>query len=81
MARSSTESEYRALAHVAAEITWLQSLLPELGVHLKQCPIIWTDNQGATSLAANLVYHARTKHIEIDMHFVRDMVLKRQLEI
>ena len=65
VARSSTESEYRALAHAAAEITWLQSLLTELPVPQHSCPIIWCDNLGAASLASNLVVHARTKHIEI----------------
>ena len=70
VARSSTESEYRAFAHTAAEITWLQSLLTELHVPQQNCPIIWCDNIGATSLASNLVAHAITKHIEIDIHFV-----------
>ena len=57
------------MALVAVKLTWMHSLLRELGVELKLSLVIWCDNQGATSLAANLVYHARTKHIEIDMHF------------
>ena len=59
----------------------MHSLLRELGVELKFSPVIWYDNQGAASLAANHVYHSRTKHIEIDMHFVRDKVLQKTLEI
>ena len=81
MARSSTESEYRALALVTSEIVWIQSLLSELQFILASVPVIWCDNQGASSLASNPVYHARTKHIEIDMHFVRDRVLAKLLDV
>ncbi|XP_062082482.1 uncharacterized mitochondrial protein AtMg00810-like [Humulus lupulus] len=81
VSRSSTESEYRALAHVAAEISWIQALLNEFQFPLQRTPISWCDNMGASALAANPVYHARTKHIELDVHFVRDKVLKKQLEV
>ena len=70
VAQSSIGSEYHALALVVAKLTWMQSLLRELGVELKFSPVIWCDNQGVASLVANLVYHPQTKHIEIDMHFV-----------
>ena len=78
---SSTESEYRALAQVAAELTWIQSLLKELQFPLLETPITWCDNLGASALASNPIYHARTKHIELDLHFVRDKVLAKDLEI
>lgn len=81
VARSSTEAEYRALAHCTAEVTWIQSLLKELGISQQQVPIIWCDNLNASALASNPVYHARTKHIELDAHFVRDKVLDNQLKI
>ncbi|XP_019183680.1 PREDICTED: uncharacterized protein LOC109178506 [Ipomoea nil] len=74
VARSSTEAEYKALADVAAEVTWVVSLLRELGLHDRQPSSIWCDNLGATYLCANPVFHARTKHVEIDYHFVRDKV-------
>ena len=74
VARSSTESEYRSLAHGAAEISWLQALLKELHCPQLSVPILWCDNISAGHLAANPVFHARTKHIEIDVHFVRDKV-------
>ncbi|XP_019176077.1 PREDICTED: uncharacterized protein LOC109171501 [Ipomoea nil] len=74
VARSSTEAEYKALADVAAEVTWVVSLLRELGLHTGQPSNLWCDNLGATYLCANPVFHARTKHVEIDYHFVRDKV-------
>ncbi|XP_048331241.1 uncharacterized mitochondrial protein AtMg00810-like [Ziziphus jujuba] len=75
VARSSTEAEYRALALGAAEISWLQQLFMELNFSLPSIPILWCDNMGAECLAANHVFHNRTKYIEVDVHFVRDKVL------
>uniref|UniRef100_A0A2N9EH56 Reverse transcriptase Ty1/copia-type domain-containing protein n=1 Tax=Fagus sylvatica TaxID=28930 RepID=A0A2N9EH56_FAGSY len=81
VSRSSTESEYRAVAQAATEIVWLQSLLSELGILPSTPPILWCDNIGATYLAANPIFHARTKHIEIDVHYVRDLVSAKALSI
>ncbi|XP_019182546.1 PREDICTED: uncharacterized protein LOC109177599 [Ipomoea nil] len=74
VARSSTEAEYKALADVSAEVTWVVSLLKELGLHSSHPATLWCDNLEATYLCANPVFHARTKHVEIDYHFVRDKV-------
>lgn len=74
VARSSTKSEYRALAQVAAELTWVQSLLKELQLSLPRSPIVWYDSISAAALAANPVLHSRSKHIEINVHFIRDKV-------
>jgi len=81
IARSSTEAEYKALADVAAEVVWVQSLLRELGLSLTSTPVLWCDNLGATYLCANPVFHARTKHVEIDYHFVRERVASGDLKV
>ena len=81
VSRSSTEAEYKALANGAAEAIWVESLLQELGVSQQRTPILWCDNLGATYLTANLVFHARTKHIEIDFYFVRERVASGCLDV
>nr|XP_048323011.1 uncharacterized mitochondrial protein AtMg00810-like [Ziziphus jujuba var. spinosa] len=81
VAYSSTESEYRSLANGAAEVLWLQSLLNELQVELNRVPVIWCDNVGVGYLAKNPLHHQRTKHIEIDVHFVCDTVIQKKLEV
>lgn len=79
VALSSTEAEYKSLAHTTTEIAWLQSMLSELEIVLNDLPIIWCDNVSAGALAANPVFHARTKHIEIDAHYIRDQVLAKKI--
>ena len=74
VARSSAEAEYRAVASIIAEITWLKSLLHELGIQLSTTPTVYCDNIGATYLCANSVFHSRMKHIAIDFHIVWEKV-------
>jgi hypothetical protein len=81
VSRSSTEAEYRALAHATTELSWLQSLLHELGQVPTAKLVLWCDNLGATFMAANPVIQVRTKHIELDIHFIRDKVATRDLHI
>jgi hypothetical protein len=81
VSRSSTEAEYKALANATTELIWVEALLRELGVCLRQKPCLWCDNLGATYLSVNPVFHARTKHIEIDYHFVRERVVQNRLDI
>lgn len=80
VSKSSTEEEYRGLAIATSEIIWIQSLLQELGVQISPS-ILWCDNLGATYLTSNLIFHARTKHIEIDYHFVRERVAASLLHV
>lgn len=81
VARSSTEAEYKGLADVADEVTWVVSLLRELGLPPDTPPRLWCDNLGATYLCSNPVFHARTKHVEIDYHFVRDKVASGEFQV
>jgi hypothetical protein len=81
VSRSSTEEEYKTLANATAEIMWVQSLLQELKIRAPRTAKIWCDNIGAKYLSANPVFHGRTKHIEIDYHFVRERVAHKQLEV
>jgi len=81
VARSSTEAEYKALAYDTAEVIWLQYLLTDLQIPSISIYIIWCDNLGATYLSANHVFYARTKHVEVDYHFVRDRVVKKEIQI
>ena len=74
IARSSAESEYRSLAHACAETTWLGYLLYELGARVQFPILLHCDNLSATYMASNPVFHARTKHIELDYHYVREKV-------
>jgi hypothetical protein len=81
VSRSSTEAEYKAIANATTELIWVEALIRELGVSLKEKPCLWCDNLGATYLSVNPVFHACTKHIEIDYHFVRERVANKRLDV
>ncbi|CAA7055524.1 unnamed protein product [Microthlaspi erraticum] len=71
---SSAESEYRAMAFATKEIKWIVQLMEDLGVLVTKPIPLYCDNKAAIHIAANPVFHERTKHIERDCHFVRDAV-------
>jgi hypothetical protein len=75
------EGEYKSLADATREVIWVQVLLHELGIKQPRTACLWCDNIGATYLTANLVFHARMKHIEVDYHFVCERVANKLLEI
>ena len=62
-------------------MTWLLALLKELQVPSSSRPVIWCDNIRVACITAKLVAHARTKQMEVDVHFVRDKVLQKELDI
>ncbi|GKE77834.1 ribonuclease H-like domain-containing protein, partial [Tanacetum coccineum] len=77
ISRSSAEAEYRGVANVVAETAWLRNLLCELHSPLSTVTLVYCDNVSAVYMSVNPVQHQRTKHIEIDIHFVRDIVTAR----
>ena len=81
VSHSSTESDYRALATTATELSWLRQVLQDLGVFLPIPPKLWCDNFSALAIASNPVFHACTKHVEVDYHFVKERVLRRNLQV
>ncbi|KAL5543508.1 hypothetical protein UlMin_007292, partial [Ulmus minor] len=81
VSRSSTEAEYRSLANATSELIWLQSLLSELKVEIRNPPVLWCDNMSTISLSANPILHSRTKHIELDLYFVREKVMAKELDV
>ncbi|XP_071704657.1 uncharacterized mitochondrial protein AtMg00810-like [Rutidosis leptorrhynchoides] len=76
LSRSSAEAEYRGVANVVAESCWLRNLLLELHCPIHKATLVYCDNVSAIYLAGNPVQHQRTKHIELDIHFVREKVAK-----
>ncbi|PWA81139.1 hypothetical protein CTI12_AA188860 [Artemisia annua] len=81
LSRSSAEAEYRGVANAVAETCWLRNLLRELHTPLSSATLVYCDNVSAVYLSCNPVQHQRTKHIEIDIHFVRDLVAAGQVRV
>ena len=78
---SSTEAEYIGSSKASQEALWLRQLLEELHHHQESPSIIFCDNQSTIKIAKNPVYHARSKHIEVHHHFVRDLIESQEVEL
>jgi hypothetical protein len=81
VSRSSAEAEYRAVTNGVAEASWLRQLLAELHTPPSRSTLIYYDNISAVYLSTNPIQHQRTKHVEIDLHFVRDRVALGEVRV
>ena len=72
VSRSSADAEFKAMAHGFCEGIWLKRLLQELQINITEPVLVLCDNQSAISIAKNPVHHDRTKHVEIDRHFIKE---------
>ena len=79
ISHSSYEFEYRAIATTAIELLWLTHLLHDLKVLISPKPILLCDNKSAIFLSSNPVSHKRAKHLDLDYHFLRDLVVASKL--
>ena len=80
-ALSSTKAEYRGAAVAACEAVWLTRILKDLGIPIKDPTPLFCDNMCTIYLARNPVFHARTKHIEVHYHFIREHVLAGDVDL
>lgn len=81
VSRSSAEAEYRSMASAVSELVWIKLFLASLGVFQKRPIRLYCDSQAALHIANNPVFHERTKHIEIDCHFVREKLAVGMLQL
>ena len=81
LSRSSAEAEYCGVANVVSESCWLRNLLLELHSPIQMATIVYCDNVSAIYLSGNPVQHQRTKHIEMDIRFVREKVARGQVRV
>jgi hypothetical protein len=78
---SSTKVEYRGTTIIACEVVWLEKILSNLGLSVDVPIIIYCDNISSIILVNNLIYHAKTKHIEVHYHFIREKVLAKEIDL
>ena len=69
------------MANAVVECTWLRQLLGELCYNVPKAMIAYCDNVSSVYMSRNPVHHRRTKHIELDIHFVREKVALGELRV
>ncbi|GKC64824.1 NBS-containing resistance-like protein [Tanacetum coccineum] len=79
--RSSAEAEYHGVANVVSESCWLRNLFLELHCPLQKATLVYCDNVSAIFLSGNPIQHQRTKHIEMDIHFVCEKVARGEVRV
>jgi hypothetical protein len=79
--RSTAEAEFRAMASGLCELMWIKMLLIELQLHQSVPLQLYCDNQAAINIVHNPVHHDRTKHVEIDRHFIKEKLEKGVLQV
>nr|GEY21045.1 ribonuclease H-like domain-containing protein [Tanacetum cinerariifolium] len=77
----SQQAEYHGVSNVVAKTCWLRNLLCDLLTHLSSATLVYCDTVNVVNLSSNSVQHQRTKHIEIDIHFVQDLFAAGQVRI
>ncbi|GKB77072.1 hypothetical protein Tco_0943967, partial [Tanacetum coccineum] len=80
ISKSSTKAEYRALASVTSEVIWILKILKDLKCFNLLPVKVFCDSNSTIKIAANPIFHERTKHLEIDLHFVREKIVAGVIE-
>jgi hypothetical protein len=81
VSRSSAEAEYRSIGNATAECRWLCHLLQELHADVHKAIVIYCDNVSAVYLSHDPIHHRQTKHVEIGIHFVHELVALGELRV
>ena len=79
IARSSAKVEFRSVAHGICEILWVKRILDELKVSSPSPIKAYCDNKAVISIGHNPILHDKTKHVELDKHFIKDKIENRQI--
>ena len=74
VSKSSTEAEYRSMSHTTSELTWINNLLVDLKIQVPTAVPLFCDNKAVQHIVTNPCFHERTKHLHIDVHYVRENV-------